>query len=42
MEYRMKQDYLKNNLYEDNAESENILWKILRKVLFINGMINWK
>ena len=25
MEYRMKQDYLKNNLYEDNAESEKYL-----------------
>lgn len=29
MEYRMKQEYLKNNLYQDNAENEEYLVKYI-------------
>ena len=42
MEYRMKQDYLKNNLYEDNAESEKYLVEDITQGAFHKWNDNWK
>lgn len=34
MKYRMKQEYLKNNLYQDNAENEEYLVKYITHNVF--------
>ena len=42
MEYRMKQDYLKNNLYEDNAESEKYLVEDITQGAFHKWNDKWE